>query len=626
MDDLTAAPPRAGTGLTLRPDGQNAVAGTAPAVSVEGVSKRFGEVAALTDVTLHVAPGEVLGLLGPNGAGKTTLVRILATLAEPDEGRVLVEGIDAGDDGDAVRRRIGLAGQFAAIDEMLTGRENLLLVGRLYGLASEDAARRADILLRQFELEDVADRRTGTYSGGMRRKIDLGATLMGGPSVLLLDEPTAGLDPRIRNEVWALVDHVVAMGTTVVLTSQHLDEIERLAARVVVLDRGRVVVEGTPSELKQRVGGHVLEARFATAHDVEVAAGALSGAAGPEAVVDAPRRRLTVPARGEVVDLTDAAQAFEQAHVRPTELSLRLPLLDDVFLALTGAAADAGGTESPDDDDGGRQRVPAPAALDAPGPARRGRPGRLVADIGTMTARYGRRLVRTPQLMFFGIVQPVLFVVGLTAVFGGLVERFLGGDYIQYLLPGVLVMNLILAAGSTGIAVADDLKAGVIDRFRSLPMSRVAVFAGRTLTDLLRNAVSMAIMVAAGFLMGYRLEASPWWGLAAFALALLFSYGWNWLFAWVGIVVRDPAAVQFAGFAPILPLVYLSGAWVPISAMTPAVRPFARDQPVNVAIEAVRSLAAGHPHASSIGPALAWSVGFIAVFSVLATRRYQRPG
>lgn len=246
-----------------------------------------------------------------------------------------------------------------------------------------------------------------------------------------------------------------------------------------------------------------------------------------------------------------------------------------------------------------------------------------MADTLAMTGRYFRRFWRTPQLLFFGAVQPVIFVVGLNAVFGGLVSAFMGGSYVQYVVPGVLVMNVILLAGSTAAGVAEDLQLGIIDRFRSLPMSRSAVLAGRTLADLGRNAITMTAVVVSGFALGYRLRGGVGAGIEAIAVVLLFAYAVSWLFASVGLAVKDPAAAQFASFAPVLPLVYVSGAWIPIASMQPGVRAFARNQPVNVVTEAVRALGEGHPAGHWVLLSVLWSLGILAVFTVVATRQYR---
>ena len=247
-----------------------------PAISVRGLVKTFGDVRALDGVDLEAAPGTVLGLLGPNGAGKTTAVRVLTTLLTPDAGTVSVAGLDVVREAAKLRSQIGLAGQYAAVDENLTGTENLVMVGRLYGMKRARAKERARELLGRFDLLDAADRPAKTYSGGMRRRLDLAAALVANPPVLFLDEPTTGLDPRSRLDLWATIEALVADGTTVLLTTQYLDEADRLADRIAVIDRGRVIAEGTADELKDRVGGERLEVRLLDPEDGPAAAAALA--------------------------------------------------------------------------------------------------------------------------------------------------------------------------------------------------------------------------------------------------------------------------------------------------------------------------------------------------------------
>ncbi len=307
-----------------------------PIVRVRGVSKTFGkDVRALDDVSLDVAPGIVYGLLGPNGAGKTTLIRVLATLLRPEGGDVEVAGVDVLADPTGARARIGLAGQFAAVDEYLTGRENVVMVGRLYGLSGREARRRADDVLERIKLTDAATRRVGTYSGGMRRRLDLAASLVGRPQVMFLDEPTTGIDPRSRLDLWELVEDLVETGTTVLLTTQYLEEADRLADRIGVIDDGRIVSEGTADELKDTLGGAVLEVTVAP-DDVARSREILGGIAGDEVASAAAGTRLRVPARDGVVTLMAATRGFDAIGLQPLDVALHKPTLDDVFLALTG--------------------------------------------------------------------------------------------------------------------------------------------------------------------------------------------------------------------------------------------------------------------------------------------------
>ncbi|MCA1711389.1 MAG: ATP-binding cassette domain-containing protein [Actinobacteria bacterium] len=306
------------------------------AVVVQDLVKTYGTTRALDGVSLTVPEGTVLGLLGPNGAGKTTAVRVLTTLLRPDSGSATVAGIDVLADPAAVRRTIGLAGQYAAVDEKLTGAENLRLVGRLYHLPKNAVTVRADELLARFDLAEAADRVVKTYSGGMRRRLDLAAALVNRPRVLFLDEPTTGLDPRSRLGLWEVLEDLVADGTTLLLTTQYLEEADRLADRIVVIDRGKVIAEGTSDSLKDEVGGSVLVVRTADPAQVELARETLSRYG---EVADTPGGELQVQG-GSIALVRKAATALGKAGVEVTDLGLRRPTLDDVFLSLTGHAAE----------------------------------------------------------------------------------------------------------------------------------------------------------------------------------------------------------------------------------------------------------------------------------------------
>jgi ABC-2 type transport system ATP-binding protein len=316
---------------------------TEPAISVRGLVKSFGDVRALDGVDFEAEPGTILGLLGPNGAGKTTAVRVLTTLLRADAGTIRVAGLDAERDAAELRRHIGLAGQYAAIDENLTGLENLTMVGRLYGMARPEAKARGRDLLERFDLVDAADRPARTYSGGMRRRLDLAAAMVARPPVLFLDEPTTGLDPRSRLELWRTIEELVADGTTVLLTTQYLDEADRLAHRIAVIDKGRVIAAGTPDELKDRVGGERLEVRLADPGAAQAAVGALAPLAAEPPTTEDDLVHVTVRRRNGTI--VEAVRRLDQAGVDVDDLALRRPTLDDVFLSLTGHAPEAAGDD-----------------------------------------------------------------------------------------------------------------------------------------------------------------------------------------------------------------------------------------------------------------------------------------
>ncbi|MFC5910933.1 ATP-binding cassette domain-containing protein [Streptacidiphilus monticola] len=303
------------------------------AIQAEGLVKAFGSTRALDGVDLVARTGTVLGVLGPNGAGKTTAVRVLATLLRPDAGRALVGGRDVVREAGAVRARIGLTGQYASVDEMLTGSENLLMIGRLLGLPRRAAKARAAELLERFSLTDAGGRAAGTYSGGMRRRLDLAASLVGRPQVLFLDEPTTGLDPRSRGELWDIVRNLVADGVTVLLTTQYLEEADQLADEIAVVDHGRVIAGGTPDQLKARVGGRTLEVRPARPEQLDLVHALVSELAGDAASVDGGL--VGVPVRDEAL-LGAVVRRLEDAGVPVGELAVRGASLDEVFLMLTG--------------------------------------------------------------------------------------------------------------------------------------------------------------------------------------------------------------------------------------------------------------------------------------------------
>jgi len=332
------------------------------AILVEGLHKSFGKVQALRGIDFAVQRGSVIGLLGPNGAGKTTAVRILTTLLRPDGGRALVEGRDVVQHAAAVRRMIGLAGQATAIQPELTGRENLEIIGRLHHLPRDEIRRRTAEMLERFDLVDAADRQARTYSGGMQRRLDLAASLIGHPTVLFLDEPTTGLDPRARLGTWDIVRELAAEGTTILLTTQYMDEADALAGGIIVIDHGRVIAEGSPDELKDRAGGDVLEFTVPDRTRLADAARAVAGLNGAEPHADESQALVSVGVGGQGSRaVVEAVRRLDAAGIEAAGLVLRRPSLDDVFLALTGHEAEHEQRRGPAM---GRRRPPSSAAAE----------------------------------------------------------------------------------------------------------------------------------------------------------------------------------------------------------------------------------------------------------------------
>jgi len=597
-----------------------------PAVHVAGVVKRFGSTTALAGVDLDVPQGMVFGLLGPNGAGKTTLVRILATLLEPDAGHAELLGHDVVAESSGVRELLALTGQFAAVDELLTGRENLEMFGRLFRLSREVARQRASELLERFELADAADRPAKTYSGGMRRRLDLASSLLTQPRLLFLDEPTTGLDPRSRNEIWEIVRDLRREGTTILLTTQYLEEADQLADKIAVIDHGRVIAQGTGNELKDRVGGQILEVELNDLGQRDQAEAALLrvGCGPPE--TDERPNRLTLPApRESLVLVEEAAAELRRAGISVSDMGLRRPTLDDVFLQLTGEAPSENG-KSPTAatvPETVVQRPRRPPRPHAPSPQA---VETSVTDSTVVTMRNLRHFWRQPDLLVFSTIQPIMFVILFVYVFGGAVGLALppGVTYVDYLLPGIFVQSVTFRASNTAVGLSEDLRRGVIDRFRSMPMARSAVLVGRTTADLVRNVLIIGLMIIVGYLVGFRFQAGVIPALACVVLVAAFGFALSWIFAFVSLVVRGAETAQTAGFVLLFPLVFASSVFVPVSSMPGWLQPIAKASPVTLTADAARTLALTGGVPDSLGGSLAWIVGIVAVFVPLSVWRYRR--
>jgi ABC transporter DrrB family efflux protein len=601
-----------------------------PAVRVERLVKRFGATTALAGVDLEVTEGTVFALLGPNGAGKTTLVRVLATLLEPDAGQAEVFGRDVVQDPVAVREMLGLTGQFAAVDEILSGRENLLMFGRLFGLSKTETRKRADELLAQFELADAADRPARTYSGGMRRRLDLASSLLTRPRILFLDEPTTGLDPRSRNEIWTTVRELVREGTTLLLTTQYLEEADQLADRIAVIDHGRVIAEGSGNELKDQVGGQILEVELASPAERDRAQAVLAGVGCGDPEPSERPDRLTLPAPRDGLELIEEAAAeLRRARIEVSDLGLRRPTLDDVFLQLTGTppSEDGAGSRSVATDlveQGALGRRSAPLLrLRAPSPREL---HSAITDAGVVTERNLRHFIRQPQLLIFSTIQPIMFVLLFVYVFGGAVRGSLpkGVTYVDFLLPGIFVQSVAFRATQTAIGLAEDLERGVVDRFRSMPMARSAVLLGRTLADLVRNVLIIALMIGVGYLIGFSFHAGALQALGSVAVVAAFGFALSWIFALVALTVRGAEAAQAAGFVVIFPLVFASSVFVPVASMPAWLQSFAHASPVTLTADVARSYALNPGTPSSLGATAAWIGGVLAVFIPLCVWRYRR--
>ena len=594
------------------------------AIETVGLVKTFGTTRAVDGIDLAVRAGTVYGVLGPNGAGKTTTIRMLATLLRPDAGQAWVLGHDVVAEADAVRSSVSLTGQFASVDEELSGRENLVLLGRLLGWGRRAAGERASELLEAFGLTDAGDRLVKEYSGGMRRRLDIAASIVVTPELLFLDEPTTGLDPRSRNQVWEIVRVLVAEGTTVLLTTQYLDEADQLAGRIAIIDHGRVIAEGTPGELKAMVGTGTLHVRLHDLQQRAAAARVLSEVLGDAPHPDADPAALTVRASdpervgAALRELSRAGIAVAELLPRPAQPGRGVP---DPHRAR--------GRDAPRR--GGRRMTMAetpPAFVEATlrsALATRARPHRATATAASLSFAWRAmlKIKHLPMQLFDVTAFPIMFVVLYTYLFGGA----LAGSpqkYLQQLLPGILVMTVSWITMYTGQALNTDIGRGVFDRFRSLPIWRPAVLVGMLLADTVRYTLASTVVIALGVALGFRPGGGPLGVVLAVALLLVFSFSLSWVWTALGLRLPTPEAVMQVSMTILFPLTFASNVFVNPATMPGWVQAFVDVNPISHLATAARGLMHGTAAAGDVGWVLLWSVALVAIFAPLTMRLYNR--
>jgi ABC-2 type transport system ATP-binding protein len=685
----------------IKSAGRARTAGNRPAILVEGLTKSYKNVKALKGIDLEVPRGTVLGLLGQNGAGKTTAVRILTTLLKPDGGYAEVVGFNVVKEARALRSHIGLTGQDMALDDHLTGRESLEIVGRLYRLSTREARKRADALLEQFSLSHAAGRTVKTYSGGMRRRLDLAASLIGDPEILFLDEPTTGLDPLSRTSLWEIIEGLVNDGTTLLLTTQYLEEADRLADDIAVVDSGLIIAKGTPEELKDKIGNDILEL---TMNDTDELTKAISSLSEIRSIgtpqVNSPEKRISISLHEGSHQISGILRALDEDGITVSDIALHRPSLDDVFLTLTGhdtsipvdngtmtrstvdgpvTGTSVAGKSVADGTDTGESIYATPATpiedarkqdsmgvpnasgvdnLDTTTPipaSDTSSPGTDTSSTGTDTSSTGTdtssphssvsptrhmftftgdfmtimkrnllRYIRLPNLIVWNTVQPVMFVLLFTYVFGGIIKFVVHQAYIDFLMPGIFIQAAVFGSTQTGIGISEDMDKGMIDRFKSLPMARMAVLAGRTMSDSVRNVGVVLLMTGVGAILGFRFHNGVGLFIAALALVVAFGLAFSWISAVIGLLAGDPESTQAAGFVWILPLTFASSAFVPVASMPGWLQAFAKADPVTHAVDTLRILLSGGALQVSLIETLAWIVGILIVAIPLAVWLYMR--
>ncbi len=464
------------------------------AVEAHKLVKVFGDNRAVDGVDLSIPSGCIYALLGPNGAGKTTIINMLNTLLKPDGGSAKVFGHDVVREAQIVRQLISVTGQSAAVDEKLSASENLTIFALLLGLSRPEARKRAADLLQEFGLADAANRTLDKFSGGMRRRLDLASSLIVQAPLIFLDEPTSGLDPRTRIQMWESIRRLVSSGSTILLTTQYLDEADHLADRIAVIDHGRVVAEGTSRELKAAVGKATLHLQLAddkdTAEAIRITETVLNVRASP------PEPTLVTAPMGDPDRVTDLLVALRQAKIHLANVSMEEPTLDEVFLALTGDVklAEKGVCH-------------AMTAQIVPGAQRRLKNSvtlrRTISNSLTMAYRNLLMIRRTPQQLFDVTIQPILFTLMFVYLFGGAISGSVSG-YLPIIIPGILAQTALTACIATGVQLREDMDKGVFYRFKSMPIARIAPLTGPLLADVVRYTIATSLCFVMGYVLGFR--------------------------------------------------------------------------------------------------------------------------
>ncbi len=594
------------------------------AIEAKGLSKTFGNTVALKNFNLKVKKGHVHALLGPNGAGKTTLVKILATLTRPDQGEVNILGKDLLKEPKAVRELISLTGQNASVDEELTGRENMFLIARLLGFSAGDARKRSRVLMKSFGLEKASNKLVKNYSGGMRRRLDIAVSILKIPSILFLDEPTTGLDPRSRNNLWRVIKALAERGTTVVLTTQYLEEADQLADRISVIDRGELISEGTSDELKSSVGENILHLypsgdnarklliRQLADFGLEIPAEQDSG--GPV--------NIRVANTEQAIEWLDKIRTNGD-HIR--SFSLSRPNLDEVFLALTGRPAE--------EDAGQDGKSPASnlESDDAVSPNPEEiievvNPGRG-AGIATGKMMFGWRsmlkIKHIPEQFTDALITPIMFTFMFTYIFGGALAGSTE-DYLQFFVPGILVQTLVFNSIYSGMNMHTDISKGLFDRFSSLPIWSPTPLVGIFVGDFIRHLVSGLVVLIFAALLGFRVAAGLPSIALVFGLAIYFAVSVSWLFLILGITMRSLSAVMSLGWLLLMPLVFMSNIFVDPATMPGWMQTFVNWNPLSWQVEACRDILDGIYDMRTIGKALLASTAITAVLAPIGIYFYKR--
>lgn len=587
------------------------------AIEASGIEKSFGKKKVLNGIDLRISKGNIHAILGPNGSGKTTLVKILATLLKPDSGKINVAGFDTADQPDKVRESISLTGQSASVDEELTGYENLYLFARLLNYPTSEAKQRANELLLAFDLKDSGNKLVKTYSGGMRRKLDIAASIVKVSEIIFLDEPTTGLDPRSRNSLWLIIRSLARRGTTILLTTQYLEEAEQLADRISVIDDGRVISEGTSNELKASIGNNILHVHLDGVDQMHLET-VLNHMEQP--MVDRESKKITFPVSGQKQAISILSE-LQKNNIEITAFNLSRPDLTEVFLSLTGNKK-----VNQDIEEAGNVHEGHETSVSITKLLEHTKPHRESGLFGNKLMFGWRNLIKIkhiPEQFMDVLITPIMFTFMFTFLFGGALAGSTKA-YLQFFIPGVLVQTLTFNAMYAGININNDLSKGIFDRFRSMPIWLPAPLSGIFIGDFFRHLISGCLILLFGFILGFRSDSGFSAFVFSFLIMIFFAMSISLLFIIMGLTMRSVSAVMSLGWLILMPLVFLSNIFADPATMPKWLQTFISYNPLAWQVDAVRGLLSGTGSGKQIITALTASLGISAVLFPLTVWFYKK--
>ncbi|MCG8697361.1 MAG: ATP-binding cassette domain-containing protein [Bacteroidales bacterium] len=585
-----------------------------------GITKSFGNKKVLKGIDLNIKKGSIHAILGPNGSGKTTLIRIFSTLIKANSGTIKVAGHDVFNEPAKVRSAISLTAQNASVDEELTGYENLFLFARLMGFPVKEARQRANELLNLFELKKAANKLVNTYSGGMRRRLDIAATIVRRTELLYLDEPTTGLDPHSRNALWDIIRGLAAKGTTVLLTTQYLEEAEQLADRISVIDDGVVISEGTGDELKASVGNNMLHV-YLNGQDKNFLESVLEQMQLKPTKSDGDGKKLTFPVSGQS-EAIGVLSKLESKNVEITAFNLSRPDLTEVFLSLTGNQKVKNGTSNPVVE----SNEAVPGSISIENLLAHAEPNKKVGVLSNKLMFGWRNLVKIkhiPEQFVDVLITPIMFTFMFTYIFGGALAGSTKA-YLQFFIPGILVQTFAFNAMYSGMNINNDVTKGIFNRFRSLPIWLPAPLSGLFIGDFFRHLISGIIVLLLGFVLGFRSDAGFFAFAASFLLMIFFAMSISLVFIILGLTMRNISAVMSVGWLMMMPLVFMSNIFTDPGTMPNWLQTFIQYNPLAWQVDAVRGLLAANVSGAAIFKAISASVVITLLLFPITTWFYKK--